>query len=340
MLVIRADGNKKIGAGHLMRCLTIADAVAGMGGRVSFCCSDRESAALAEERGYAARVLEGDYRQIEGEKPWWEELAGEEAYTVLVDSYYAGTEYFQRIRESGRVERLVRIEDNPHPTETYPADVLINYNVFAEREAYDSLYRGKGTRCLIGGAYVPLRGQFTGAEYTVREKAARILITTGGGDLCNIAGRILERIYEKGREYVVVSGAFNPHMESLRELERRLGNVRLVRNAANMAALMREADIAVSAGGTTVYELCAVGTPFVAFACADNQEALAACVGELEAGIGGGNYHIDEEDCLARIEQAVRELEKNKGLRRRLSRRQRALVDGLGAKRIGEIILA
>ena len=106
-----------------------------------------------------------------------------------------------------------------------------------------------------------------------------------------------------------------------------------------MAKLMLQCDLAVTAGGTTVYELCALGVPFVCFSYAENQEALTEYAGRQKIGLCAGKYHGDSAGTLDNIGNLVRRAAEDWQLRRQLSQRAKGLVDGLGAKRLAEGML-
>lgn len=334
-IVIRADGNAAIGAGHLMRCLTIAEEIRDRG-RVAFWCADEESAEPVRARGFEALVLGTDYRHMESELPLLKRAAQGGPKTFLVDSYHVSAGYLQTLRDWGRVYLL---EDVPGCV--WPVDGLINYNAFAQEEDYRRAYGRSGApRLCVGAAYVPLRRQFAGRSCQVRSRVEKLLITAGGGDRENIAGRILERIEDMDCEIHVVSGPFNPHGEWLKRYAASHPRVRVHRQVTEMAELMLECDLAVTAGGTTVYELCALGVPFVCFSCAENQEALTAYAGRREIGLYAGEFHRDSDGTLARIAGLARRAGADSALRRSMSAAAKALVDGQGAGRLAAVLEA
>lgn len=346
MILIRADGNARIGAGHLMRCLTIAERIDRSRDQVLFVCADADSAAFASERGERAHVLGTDgsrpEAELEKKDTGWRALVDRlhqsgqtNRLTVLVDSYYATNTYLEKLKDFGRVFLLDDMGDR-----VCPVDGLINYNLYAE----ESMYEGKGkegaARYYLGGAYIPIRQQFLEARWTLRRKAENILITTGGGDVENIAGRILEKIWRPGLRFHLVSGGFNPHGTELEQQAKKLGNVQIYRNVRDMAELMARCDLAVTAGGTTVYELCAVGVPIVCFSYAENQEKLARYIGNSGIGGYGGMYHRDPEGTLEQITKQVQNLCEVEALRKRYSDNAGQLVDGRGAARIAAVLQA
>lgn len=337
MIFIRADANEKIGTGHVMRCMAIADAMKQCGQQVCFLIADKEGSRLLKDRNQEYLVLNTDYTALEEELPVLRRIFREKRPDfLLVDSYYATPEYFREIRKDVPTGLL----DDGVLT-GYPVDVLINYNIFAS----DVLYRAAGetgTKYLLGPGYVPLRKEFTEVDYTVREKAERVLITTGGSDQYNLGTKLLKRALAgpdtADLRYTVISGAFNTHLNELQELANRHENVRVCSNVGNMSELMRESDLAVSAGGSTMYELSAAGVPVICFSFVDNQERIVRGFAERELVGFAGNYLAQGEAMTEEIVYHLDRLAADWQLRKSYSQKLRKLVDGQGALRIaGEL---
>ncbi len=352
-ILIRADGNAKIGAGHLMRCLTIAEVLDNKV-QVGFICADRDSAELALSKGFDAYVLGTDYQDMEQELPLWSQLFGEgkqsgqeeagqeeirqqEQYVrtrkILVDSYYVTNAYLEVLQAYGQV---ILLDDMcKHPRNV---NALINYNAFATKEMYDSLNSPYETRYYVGGKYIPIRKEFCEKEYQVKEQVENILITTGGGDSENIAGRILDKIWDASHAFHVVTGRFNPHYEEMMKRAEDSGNIHVYHDVKDMAGLMHRCDLAVTAGGTTIYELSALGVPFVCFSYAENQEKLTEYIGTMQIAGYSGAYHKNAAETLEDIAKQIEELKKSSVLRKEYSEKERQLVDGEGARRIAGIL--
>ncbi len=329
MIWIRADANQEVGSGHVMRCLSIADALRRQGHKVCFLTADEGAAGLLGAREF--RVLHSDFRHMEEELPALEGLlAGGRGDFFLADSYFATPEYLDRI---GRLLPVGYLDDKCRLD--LGVDLLINYNIFAEA----SLYEGcRAAELLLGPGYAPLRAEFAECAYVVRERAARVLITTGGSDRYNLAGQLLRRCLAfpgtADLEYRVVSGAYNRHLGELRALEGQHPNVRIYSNVSDMCGLMCSCDIAATAGGSTMYELSAVGVPMVCFSFVDNQERIVE--GFVEKGLVcfGGNYLVQGEDMTAEAAENIALLAGDAALREAYSRKLRAVADGCGAMRI------
>lgn len=360
MYIIRADGNAKIGAGHLMRCLTVAESLGKMLGsrqEIIFFCADEQSAEMAASCGFQTKVLGTDFQNMESELPVWAELLqgeelpeggelpheealfgenaiSEKRHVILVDSYYVTDEYLKRLGGYGRVFLMDDMQEH-----TYPVDGVINYNVFADADSYRLLYEGTETVCFVGRAYVPVRQQFLNRDYRVSEVVKNVLITTGGGDRDNIAGAVLKAIYCENMEFHVVTGRYNPNLDALKELEETCANVHIYYDVSDMAGLMQKCDIAVTAGGTTIYELAVLGIPFLCFSYAKNQEALTEYIGVN--GIAGflGAYHRNAEAVLDNLQVLFGQYCAEYDLRKACYEKERELIDGKGAVRLAEQLL-
>lgn len=337
MFFIRADGNVKIGAGHLMRCMTMGEELAALRGReaVCFVCADQASGELVRENGFSVRVLGTDYREPEQELSLWQEILQETAVeddsgtVILVDSYFATDGYLTELRKLCYVALMDDLGEH-----CYPVDCVINYNAFADREYYSQLYEGQNISLLIGSSYVPVRPQFLNVEYSVRENVQDVLITTGGGDSENIAGRILERLLDYPVSFHLVTGRFSPHLDNLRKIAECYGNVQIHYDVKDMAELMKSCDLAVTAGGSTIYELAVIGVPFVCFAYAENQEPLINYLGRQEIAEVAGAWHRNPEGTLEKLAERFDQLVKNRDSRIAYHLREREMIDGRGTERL------
>lgn len=328
MIWIRADGGKEIGTGHIMRCLSIADALRQLGEEVCFLLSDDAVVPILENKKQNYMVLGSSYLRPEEELDnLLPVLKGQEKNVFLADSYYLTADYLRRI---GKLMPVCYIDDKG--IGGLPVDLLINYNIFAEPALYED---GK---YLLGTVYAPLRQEFKQVSYQVRDRVRRVMITTGGSDKYDLAGQILEYVLQQpgtqDLEYCVVSGAYNQHLPHLREIEKNHDNVQVYSDVANMLELMQSCDIAVTAGGTTMYELSAVGVPIICFSFVDNQQKIVE--GFLNRGVVcfGGDYLRQGKQMIRDVAEHIMLLQKDADLRRGYSLRQRALVDGQGALRI------
>ena len=368
MLYIRADGSKEIGMGHVMRCLSVAEAVADIDPVYPpvFITADAGCRAMIEERGFRVIVLGTDYRDMMGELPLLREvlLGGpcSAGAMLLVDSYQVSREYYLALRS------FVRVACFEDMGEAYPVDLLINYNIYApalesryqERDPQSCIEDRYPQRVLLGTEYMPLRKAFQGAaEYVVQDKVTNVIITTGGSDPFFAAGAFAdvlcddEMIVEQGIHLHVISGPFNRFAD---ELKRRYqcgemmqwhdhtiahsgGSkvpITIHESVKDMRSLVLQSDVVITATGSTIYEVSALWGPMIVFYFAENQRQGAEALGALTDIVNAGCFAAEHDAVADRVKEALKRCIMDNDYRQLLHRQEKGLVDGKGAHRIAE----
>lgn len=341
MIVFRADGNSQIGMGHIMRCLSIADAAKMTGEDSVFILSSDNCKGIVSSRGYEVSVLNSDYSKMEP----GDILPALEVYEpakVFVDSYYVTAEYMKEAHEacSHKGCKLIYVDDRCYFP--YSCDILLNYNIFGKKANYEKLYLGKKAPVfLLGATYAPLRKEFQKSFMrTISSDVRDVLISTGGADTEHLTIDIVkEAALHLDYIFHFVVGMMNPDRTTILELSESYENIVVHENVKRMDELMLSCDIAVSAAGSTLYELCAMGTPTITYVLADNQIPAAK---EFDAqGIikNCGDIREMGNKALAKclIEEVV-SLAEDYNERKRISELMGTVVDGKGAERILESV--
>lgn len=356
MIYIRADGNKTVGMGHIMRCLSIADELRIYSDPPVFILSSNDVEDYIRSRGFPTFVLNSDYKKMEEELDLWPE---EKAAAVIVDSYFVSSSYLlslkHKLSESGK---LIYIDDLA--LFPYPVDLIINYNIYADIPMYSSLYSKclKNPQLALGPRYAPLRKYFRDVPQKKQARDVRnILISTGGSDEFHLSRSMIQYLCNKKREkkyFHFLLGALNPDKEELRELAGKNENIVLHENVADMRTLISAMDIVVSAAGSTVYEVCCCGVPLITYVIADNQTfgarameelLIAVNVGDLRVQIHEETKETDPEkkyilqSSVIKIFDAIDDLAGDWNKRIRIGKKMQDVVDGFGAERIAHMIL-
>lgn len=367
-LFFRADGNQNIATGHLMRCLTIARACQKYANEnrlqtdIRFVVSDQESVSLLEERmqsslsrepEFPVVCLSCDYRTPASELPALIRLLtdatkdsgsendapGQSPVVLFIDSYFVSPDYFQALKPYCRLAYLDDLRSFD-----CPVDLVINYDTSQECPHYQP-----ANAKLLGAAYTPLREQFCRPAYAVRNHVTDILLSTGGTDPLGITLPLIRRIrtssLTKCTLHILTSHA-NVQYKELARLAGTDSGIQLHENVSDVASLMSSCDLAVSAGGTTLCELCAVGVPSVSFIMADNQrtaaqlfsnKGLIPCAGDVRpktADICVSAPPQPDSRVLDSILAFLLQASENFSLREKRSLSMRAFLDGCGAARI------
>lgn len=339
-IYIRADGNEVIATGHIMRCLSIAEQLRRLDIEVIFVTADSEPCSIVESRGFHADILHTVWNDLDSETEVICEYAqSHEAEVFLIDSYFVTAKYLERLSNYSRIVYMDDLLSFP-----YAVDALINYSVFADVGRYRELYMetGRKPKFLLGGDYIPLREEFEKVTFDVERKINKVLITTGGTDILNMSGRLLEEFMKDDIlsewEYHVIAGRFNVNKDMLYRLaEEYSGHIFIHENVNNMSEWMRTCDVAVSASGSTLYELCVCGVPAVCFEIADNQKGADAWQKKGYM-LYAGNAAEDAEGCIGKCVEALLWYSLNYAARVEMSKRMQRVVDGKGAMRIAQYI--
>ena len=295
-LAIRADGRAGSGFGHLARGLALAQAWLDDKGTVTIASDGAPQEWLERYRDEGARVVAED------------ELSSA-AWTVL-DGYRFGPADHEHVRANG--SRLLVIDDHGHAGR-YIADAVLDQNLGASAASYDD--RLPETALLLGPRYALLRREFRSSSRTVRpvpDRARAMLIALGGSP--------------PDGARTLVEGA----MASM-QARGSAPSVEWLTGTRDVAARMAEADVALSAAGSTVWELCAMSVPSLLVALAENQVPVARAMGDSAAALNLGRWRELTPDGIA---AEVERLLADRSRREELARAARDLVDGRGATRV------
>ena len=336
-VLFRTDAGPLIGIGHLQRCLSLAAALHHLGMSCLFLTNEEPTVIERVKRfGFESCTLEAD--DSWGTVDLKETLsiaATRECSTIIVDSDYEGADYLSQLRNAGYF--VVAIEDNvPHP---FPCHIVINGDAHARKLSYSSPF--KDTRFLLGPEYSILRREFW--EVTPRivsENVDNVLVTMGGSDPYNIMPKIID-LLDALQGTFSVTAIIGPFFENIVEVQavtrQAQRTITLVETPDSVRDLMLQADMAISAGGQTLYELACVGCPTVAIRLAANQDGQMAVfekAGFLRIA-GDGDY----SGIVDAISDTAKALIADQQTWAAMSAAGQQLIDGQGALRVAQTLL-
>jgi spore coat polysaccharide biosynthesis predicted glycosyltransferase SpsG len=249
---------------------------------------------------------------------------------VVVDSDHAGEQYLRGLRDAGLI--VCVIDDlASHP---FPVHLVINGDAHAEALPY--LSSTGDTRFLTGPKYAILRSEFWQVPVPERSREVQtVLLTLGGGDPSNLMPRLITHLGTHFRELslVVIQGPFFENgVEIKRAADCFPGDVEILSAPSSVVSAMLEADVAISSGGQTLYELARVGCPTIAIGAADNQTAQMESLANFGAIQIAGR--IQDPSIVEMCTRRLVTLAEGSDARRRMSVAGRSLVDGGGALRV------
>lgn len=313
-VVFRADASLQIGTGHVMRCLTLADALRERGASCAFVCRPHTGhlLALIEQRCHQALALP---ELQEGAQPnhngtahghWlgtdWATDAqdtqqalrahtgGQPVDWLVVDHYALDARWEEALRpQAQRIMVIDDLADRPHA-----CDLLLD-QTFGRLAADYMPFVTDGCTLLCGSKYALLRPEFAALrQYSLRRRAQpalkELLITMGGVDKDNVTGAVMRGLQNcslpEDCRLTVVMGQTAPWMKDVQDLSRQMPwPTQVLVGVANMAQLMADSDLAIGAAGATSWERCCLGVPSIMLVVAENQLKVAKGLEEAGAAL-------------------------------------------------------
>lgn len=333
---IRTQGGEGIGLGHVRRCLTLAHELRKLEGQVYFAVNP-DAVLLDTITAAGFEVSAVDENKDRDLSQTLDDAEHRGADVVVIDSYEVQGHHLGS--RHGQKPALVVIDDLAD--RFWPVDLVVNGGAQAEALPYNVAAH---TRLLLGPQYSMLREEFSQVPHRdIRDLVQHILITVGGSDPGNLSPRLAVWTRESlpAAKLEVVIGPFFTS-STVKELEllaeHSAGAIVLHNNPPQLRDLMRASDVAVAAGGQTVYELAATGTPTLAIRTAANQTGNVQGLSGMGALVWVGD--AGEAALQEKLITALTRLAERRDLREAMSRTGRRLVDGLGVKRVAHEILS
>lgn len=331
MIYIRTDANPEIASGHIMRCLSIAEAAKKLGEDSTFILADAHAIELINKKGFQHIVLGTKWNAMEDELPILINIIKKlHIQKLLIDSYVVTYDYLNCVNKEAAVFYIDDLD-----AFRYPVAGIICYSSCWEHFKYEKKY--PNTKLFLGSQYIPLRKEFCKTKpknYLAEKDTHSLLLMSGGSDKKNIMGSIMSKLnLKKFSQINVICGMFNDHYDRLISDYYAVDNVFIHSSTQEIHKYMKNADFAISAGGTTLFELCACGTLTTAFSIAENQIENSKILhdkGILRYSGDAAAKHL--------VDRIINDLELYISLpvedKQRISDRMRNYVDGMGAYRI------
>ncbi len=329
IVAIWTEGGRKIGLGHLRRCLIIARQLRVIGARVLF---------LVNNDPVAIKWITKDgfrFKNAGRNKEPCRNIACDRIKAVLLDTKKPVARLIDYFKKNAC---KVIVMDNLTPARLR-ADILIFPSVVFEK---NMCQRGFAGKVFSGAGFIPLADSYVNA----RAKASRlklrppfqVLVTMGGSDPHQLTYKVasaLLPIKEFLRVKLVIGPAFSVDRRLVKLEKARPSNIEFIRGSDDLSAIMAESHVAITALGTTLHELASVGVPAVIIANFKSDKKDMAIYRNLKINMPLGYY----KDLTAQdIRNAVRALVSVPQRWGKLRQRSRNIVNGNGAGRIAAII--
>jgi len=307
-IAIRVDASVKIGTGHVMRCLTLAEELKHNKAEVVFICRELPGhmADLIERKGFSVNLLslpdkkksEIDVEPLSHAEwlavPW--EYDARETHQVLeaqkhcdwlVVDHYAIDEKWEK-KQRDVVSKIMVVDDLAD--RIHDCDLLLDQNFYLNPEERYSQLVPLQCKGLLGPKYALLRKEFT-EKLKIKDcnefiDVKRLFLFMGGSDLTNETEktiRALDKLLSMEIIVDVVVSSVNPRADEIKKMCSVRDYCHFHKDVTNISELMLEADIAIGAGGATTLERCYIGLPSQVIMVADNQKETTLALNEVGA---------------------------------------------------------
>ncbi len=316
----------------MMRCLALAQAWQDAGGEAALVAAELPDSIRGRFLDNRISVLPADsapgssndagslIAHASGLEPDW----------IVIDGDRFGCDYLQSIHDSG--SRVLLIDDYADRS-SFAADMIVNPNFGADPETYRR--HGFQGPMLAGPSYALLRREFQSpCKRQVRERGNKVLVTLGGSDPEDLTSQIA-RVLAACSDLEVTVVAGGAYANKSRLMAQTNSRTRLIFDSHNMQVLMKQADIAISVAGGTLWELLSQGCAVLSYARAAGGACLVTCLAQQGVIVDMGEISRFE---AGKIVPAVRGIADSTSMRQRMASQGQALVDGLGAKRVVDLL--
>ena len=334
----RVDSSTKIGVGHLMRCLTLADELKKCGYEATFVCRDLPGNLISLINHKVITLPRNDnFESDDLYLDWLGATQKQDARQtirvvpnnvdlLIVDSYALDEVWHRELRRHAK--KIMVIDDLVN--RSFDCDILLNQNLGSQLEDYQNNVP-RDCDLLLGCNYALLRQEFG----ELREEALKkrehtkeirsILVSVGGSDPDNIIYDILQQI-DNTYSVVVAIRKESPHNEVIKDYAKDK-DVEIIVNADNMAELMLNADLAIGASGSSSWERCCMGLPTLLIVAEDNQRKIADSLTQL----GAVKIIKDLSKDLSTISDEFL-------IWKEMSARAQEVCDGMGSKKVSQFL--
>lgn len=323
-VIILTEGGRGLGTGHISRCTSIYQAFERRGITPEIIVNGDDSVEeLLDDKKY--RI----FNWIKDQRKLFSMIDGAD---IIIDSYLANIGFYKKVSELADLP--VYLDDTMRLN--YPRGVVINGGIFAEKIGYqqreDIVY-------LLGPGYAPLREEFWDVpEKEIRKDIENVMITFGGDDKRGMTFKVLRLLVEMHPKLIknVVIGKGFQNISEIEQFGDKNTNLIYSPGADGMKKIMIESDIAICAGGQTLYELARVGVPTIAVAIVDNQ--MNNVKGWQEVGFIDYAGWWEDKDVFENIHRSIIRL-RDSATREKRYQRGKKVIDGKGAQLIVDILL-
>ena len=342
IIFIRVDSSTKVGYGHLIRCLALADTLK-KSFKINFICTNLNGNLISQicKKKFEVFRFNTKSQRINVKKDAEKTISiikkhRNKKSLLILDSYILSQEWENRVRPY--VKRLIVIDDLMD--RKHSCDLIIDQNLHTQMNSLYNKSVLKNCVKLLGPDYAILRNQFIAQRKYARIRSLpikNILVSFGGTDNENHTLHALTSLKKLNSDVNVnvVTGTANIGKKIIKNFCKKNFNYNYFEQVENMAKLMKIADLCIGSSGTTTWERCCLGLPAIVTVASNDQKDIASAVSKNKCIINLGKIKKSDNVNYVRLMKNL----KNSELQN-MSRNCMKLVDGKGAARISKYIFS
>lgn len=329
-IAFRVDASPAIGIGHLMRCIALSEELIKRGNICSFVTKIDDISLIKKikENNINIKYIDSNATLDDDKNQLLKYCRNNNINWIITDSYNINSKYLKEMKKNGF--KVLSIDDTAQIH--YYSDIVLNQNIGSDKLIFSA---EKYSKFLLGPKYAMLRNDLLRRHEKIdRENIEKLLIMFGGSDNDNLTLKIIDLLksFSKKIDFSVIIGPLNPFYDDIEKyIKKENLKIKLIKSPENIVDLYLDTDIAISAGGTTCYELAYFGIPNIIITIADNQFKNASELDKQKVSIYLGKK---EEIKPKQLKNKFNELVNNLPLSKNLSRNGKKMVDGKGKERI------
>jgi spore coat polysaccharide biosynthesis predicted glycosyltransferase SpsG len=214
------------------------------------------------------------------------------------------------------------------------SDILLCWDIDAADKKY-TFFNNKTVK-LLGSKFVPLNKDILKYKKKNQNKNINtITVTFGGSDPYNLTFKISNILNNLSSRYKInlITG---PAFKQAGKLHKLITNknIKIIESPKNIHEIFSKSDLAISNGGLTAFELCALNVPFIGISKIPWEAKRLKEMQNLDL----CRFVYPNDNMQKLIEENLLELS-NKKVRDKISINQKKFIDGNGAERISKEIM-
>ncbi len=325
-IVIRVDAHCEVALGHLNRCIALSSGLIELENSVEFVVyNDKSAIDLLENLGLSFQTTQYKINESGIFKYDKSIIKNIDPDILIIDSYYIDDQYIDNMKEV--TPYVIYLDD---VGKNYNVDMVINPSCKANHLDYKSKIR------LLGNQYTILSHTYWNQGFNNElKKVSSVMITMGGVDHYNLSSLVinyLNQIDSTLKVNIIIGPYYDNKAKIMKSIEQSNLNVEIFEGLTNIYPVICMSDIAISAGGTSVYELAATSTPMIGISLWENQKNNIDCLSSNNAILP--LYYSTKKEFNSELYDSMKELINNSMLRISMAKSSRNYIDGQGVRRI------